>query len=460
MTAFKNIPSTLSLTFALTMGALTFGATTLSVPQAQAFDDHVMARDMETLFVGATVLTMDGGTVYDKGYVRVKDGVITEVGPMTGPMTVNNVRVIPSQGKFIMPGLVEAHGHLPFIGNSLRDTEEVMFLYVAGGVTTVRGMQGNEAQFGLRDRVNSGDLLGPNLTLGSPSLHGGRVKTPEEARQFVRQYKEEGYDLLKVHEGLSFDTYMALVDEANKQGIRFAGHITDTVTVEQALDAGQDTIEHMDNYVAEIMAVPEGERDAKMAELVAMTKAKNGWIVPTDVLFQRFFDPSDAEIARLDELKYVSADTIAGWKRRHESFVASFRESPEQGKAYSMWRKKLLKALADADVNILLGSDAPQVYSVPGFSVQREMEGMQDVGISIADILDSGTHMGGVYSNEAYGLIKAGYRADILLLDEDPRQDLSAFRALDGVMVKGYWHSGEEIQKRLNDMADRYAKDK
>lgn len=414
------------------------------------------AAEMDTLFTNVTILTMDGDEAIDNGYVLVRDGKIVDMGAQMKPMTVKNARVVVGKGKYLMPGLVEAHGHLPFIGNSLKDTEEVMFLYVAGGVTTVRGMQGNEAQFDLRERVNAGELVGPNLILGSPSMHGGRVESPEKARELVRQYKREGYDLLKVHEGLSHEAYMALADEANKQGIRFAGHITDTVTVEEALDAGQDTIDHMDNYVDEIVAVPEDQRMAKMQALVALTKEKGGWIVPTDVLFQRFFDPSDAEIARLDELRYVSPETLQGWKKRHAMFLQTFRKSPEQGKTYSLWRKRLLKALADAGVHILLGSDAPQVYSVPGYSVQREMEGMAELGIPISEILDDGTRMGGIYSKQEYGMVKKNYRADLLLLDADPRQDLSAFRQLSGVMVAGHWHDGASIKARLNDMAARY----
>ena len=121
-------------------------------------------------------------------------------------------------------------------------TENVLFLYVANGVTTVRGMQGNASQLVLRERIAAGEVVGPDLILGSPSLNGNRVESAEQAEALVREYHEAGFDLLKVHEGLTPEEYDAIATTANELGIPFAGHVSDHVGLFKALEAGQTIV--------------------------------------------------------------------------------------------------------------------------------------------------------------------------------------------------------------------------
>ncbi|GMR22439.1 MAG: hypothetical protein BMS9Abin37_0790 [Acidobacteriota bacterium] len=154
-------------------------------------------------FVNVNVVPMTSERVLEQHTVLIDEGRISAVGPTRDVTIPTGATRIDGTGRYLMPGLTETHGHLPNPSTPPEVTENVLFLYVANGVTTVRGMQGNDSQIALRETIRAGELLGPQLVLGSPSMTGDRVTTPEQAKALVRQYDEAGYDFLKVHEGLA-----------------------------------------------------------------------------------------------------------------------------------------------------------------------------------------------------------------------------------------------------------------
>ena len=130
-----------------------------------------------------------------------------------------------------------------------------MKLFVASGVTTVRGVLGAPNQLAMRDRIRKGELLGPQLFVYGPPLHGDPVKTPEVGVQKVKEFKQAGYDGIKIQEGLSLDSYQAIAREAKRLRFPFGGHVPNDVGLERALAAGQKSIEHLDGYL-EALAPP------------------------------------------------------------------------------------------------------------------------------------------------------------------------------------------------------------
>jgi imidazolonepropionase-like amidohydrolase len=105
-----------------------------------------------------------------------------------------------------------------------------------------------------------------------------------------------------------------------------------------------------------------------------------------------------------------------------------------------------------------MGTDAPQVYSVPGFSIHRELKSMSKAGLSNFEILQSGTFNVGSYfkAQDVFGVVAPGLRADLLLLSGNPLEDLENLKSLDGVMVKGRWIPKSEIDRRLTEIEEAY----
>src|SRR5687767_4810754 len=193
------------------------------------------AQEPVTVFENVTVITLDRDGAVPGQTVVVRGEKIVSVGPANRSKVPANATRIDGRGKYLMPGLAEMHGHIP--GQNVPFAERVSFLYVAGGVTTVRGMQGHPNQFAVRKRIESGEIIGPRYILGSPPLSGNNVGDVATAESIVRTFKNAGYDLLKIHEGLRPEVYDKIVATARELNMPFGGHVPNDVGVLGALAA-------------------------------------------------------------------------------------------------------------------------------------------------------------------------------------------------------------------------------
>src|SRR5690606_27404202 len=303
---------------------------------------------------------------------------------------------IDGTGKFLMPGLGEMHGHNPPPGSSEEYVANVYFLYVANGVTTVRSMLGWAGQLELREKVRSGELIGPTLLLAGPSFSGQTVHSPQGAEERVRTQKDEGWDLLKVHPGVRREVYDAMARTARSVGIEFSGHVPADVGLVHAIESGQTTIDHLDGYIEHLQAADGPLDPAKLEEVVAFTREKGAWVVPTMVLWETILGAADLEsMLEYPELKYMPAEEVERWRSGYARRTGNPEFDAARARRIAEHRKTLLKALADGGVKILFGTDSPQVFSVPGFSIHRELVAMADAGVPNLEILQSATKVVG-----------------------------------------------------------------
>ena len=420
---------------------------------ALAQDMHAqMPPQRTTAFVNANVVPMDREGVLADYTVVVSSGRIVDMGPSASVDPPAGALVIDAGGKYLMPGLAEMHGHMP--GGDIEET--VMFLYVANGVTTVRGMLGQDGHLALRARANAGEIIAPTLYMAGPSFNEGSVNSPREAEEQVRRQKREGWDLLKIHPGPTLDEYNAMAVTAQEVGIRFAGHVPADVGLEHAILMGQETFDHLDGYI-EYLDAFEGEVDEdRLQYIVQLTRDAGAWVVPTMVLWEvGIIGRGDAdELAGYPEMRYWPSGQVWGWGNRQRA--AASRTSPERAAQWAANRNRVLKALSDGGAGILLGTDSPQIFSVPGFSIHRELKAMADAGMSAWEILVSGTRNVGEYfqGRDAFGTVAVGRRADLLLLNANPLSDVANVADRAGVMFRGRWLPEEKIRRRLEEIAD------
>ena len=331
----------------------------------------------------------------------------------------------------------------------------MLFLYVANGVTTVRGMQGQPPHLEMRDKLERGELVGPRIYVASPQ-YGGSVTTVEEAERLVREHKSAGFDLLKIQERLGADVYNAIAKTANDVGIPFGGHVPDDVGFFNALDAGQITIDHLDNAYDAV-----GGDLSRISEVVNALVQHGAWVVPTEVLWETvilYASPTETLTAR-SELKYAPSRMVESWTNRAAQRRA--RGDADAARQRTEFRRALLAALNDAGAGILLGTDSPQMFSVPGFAMHREMEVMVEVGMTPYEVLRAGTYRVAEYfgTEATTGTVATGNRADLILLNANPLDDVGNVTNRVGVMVNGRWLSEEDIQERLRQIAAAYSTD-
>ncbi len=413
-----------------------------------------------TAFVDVTVIPMDGRAPLANQTVVVRGDRIVGVGPAARASVPAGATRVDGRGKFLTPGLAEMHGHVPPPSAPAQLTDDVLFLYVANGITTVRGMLGAPGQLALRERANRGEVIAPTLYLAGPSFNGNSVTSPEQAERMVRAQKAEGWDLLKVHPGLTRPEYDAMARTARAERIRFGGHVPADVGLLHALEMGQETFDHLDGYIEHLKG-DQGPLDAAaLADVVKRTRDAGAWMVPTMALWEVLYGTADvATVTAYPELRYMPKATVAQWTTLHTQRMASPQMDRAMGQRVIENRMRLLKAMSDGGVRILMGTDAPQQFSVPGFSLHRELLRMREAGMTPEQILATGTTRVGEYfaASDRFGAVAPGQRADLLLLEASPLADIANLTRRAGVMVRGRWLPEREIQDRLAAIAARNA---
>lgn len=440
-------------------------------PAAATADAAVPARSATTVaFVDVTVIPMDRERELPGHTVLVDGGRISAVGPVEEVDVPQGAERIDGAGRYLMPGLAEMHAHIP--GSDDRHwAETVLFLYVANGVTTIRGMSGSPLHLELREQTARGDLLGPTIFAAAPGISGNNAPTPDDAERAVRERAEAGYDLVKVF-GMPVESYERLAQTAKETGIPFAGHVPEAVGLVGALEAGQASIDHLDRYV-EFLApgyrdMPDREAGffgsglvdiadtGRIPEAVERTLTAGTWNVPTLSLVEHLASPEPAgQMIQRPEMRYMPPGVLDDWARVKDEFHAEPDFQPAAAARLVEIRRQLTKALHDAGAPLALGSDAPQFFNVPGFSIHHEMAMMVAAGLSPYEVLVTGTRNPASYfgTQEEFGTVAVGRRADLILLDANPLEDVGNVRRRAGVMVQGRWLPDAEIRERLEQIA-------
>lgn len=425
-----------------------------------------------TMIIDVNIVDVSTGTILEHWDVVIDSGKIKTIAKHQGKPLVHEL-MVSGAGKYLMPGLAEMHAHIPPPSTNSEQIEDVLFLYLANGITSIRGMLGHPAHLALKSNVENGNILSPRIFTSSPSLNGNSVTSVEQAISMVTAYKKDGYDFLKIHPGIKREVFDQIVKTANEVGIRFAGHVPVDVGIEHALRSKYASIDHVDGFleglVPETVNVNPEDNGffgyaftplvdvSKIDGLVQLAKENEVWVVPTQSLFERWFAPIAAdELLQQAEMQYMPPTTLANWKQRKEASIdPSTGFTAHQWKQFDAIRKQLIKKLQDGGHGMLLGSDAPQVFNVPGFSIHREIDGLEAAGLTPLQIIQSGTINPAKYigMTDVFGQVKEGLEADLVLLNANPLENTDNLQELVGIFKKGRFIPKASINNRLAAMA-------
>ncbi len=426
----------------------------------------IAAEAETTAFVNVNVVPMTGDSVLLAQTVLVEDDVIREVGPVDSTPVPEGTTIIDGTDRYLLPGLAEMHAHIAPVGSPT--FQRTMDLFAVNGVTTVRGMLGHPSHLALREQLLEGAVFGPRLITSGPSLNGNSVTGAADGRAKVLAQAEAGYDFLKLHPGLSLAEFDAIAAAATEQNLPFAGHVSVAAGLERSMEAGMATVDHLDGYLVAMLPADHdgaggfgGFFDVLLADdvdierlddVVAATREAGTWNVPTQILFENIVSAQPAEeLGRLPEMRYMPEDIVANWVAAKKQFQGSLFNQGVADRAVEI-RRALLLALHRNGGRLLLGSDAPQVFNVPGFSTHRELALLVETGLSPYEALATGTTTAAEFLGLPIGRIQAGAQADLVLLDDNPLADIDNSRRVHGVMLRGRWISPAERQAIL----DRY----
>lgn len=444
------------------------------------------ALGQTTAFVGVSVIPMDRERVLANQTVVVRNGVIAEIGDAKKVKIPKDAVRVDGTGKYLIPGFVDMHTHL-LSDDDLPDkyAEDELKIMVANGVTTCRFMIGTPEQLVLRARSARNEIIAPTIWSASPHLTGREqgndfvVNTPEEAREAVRKSKAAGYDFIKITTYIKAEVYEAAVDEAAKQNIRVVGHADSRfVGVERAWKAKQQ-IEHLDGYMEMLLRDDSPMKgsvsdvyiytldnwksldyidESKIAEVAKKTVASNPFVDPTQHFMKNTFG-----LARSEESIRAQPDFRFYPKRIQDRYIdfqkrTRLNQIPLETRArWVGYRDKMIKSIFDAGGKIMTGSDTAEFLWLYGFTIHRELKALKDAGLSHYAVLEAGTRNPHEYlgSISKSGTIEKGKAADLVLLNANPLENISATENRAGVVLRGKWFTQAEMNGWLDEIAPR-----
>ena len=441
------------------------------------------------VFTHVTVLDMTGSPPRPDMAVMISGDRITALGPSNGFRVPSDAQVVDATGKFLIPGLWDLHVHWLH--------KNYLPLFIANGVTGIRIMWGDQVHHEWRREIEQGTLRGPRMAIGSPIVDGPTpvwpgstaVKDGAEGRQFVIEMKKAGADFIKVYSRLPREAYFAIADEAKKQGLPFAGHVPDAVSVVEASDAGQKSIEHLTGVLA---ACSTREEELRKGREEAWSKSPSGqavlnraslrplsrlmldtfspekanalfahlaqnhtWQCPTLTVLRNMAFIQDPAIHNDPRVKYMPPGIASGWDPAGDFRLKDrTQEDVELQQAAYRKAKELIGPMRRAGVEFLAGTDVLNPYCFPGFSLHDELSLLVEAGLSPMEALQAATLNPARYlgKDKDLGTVEKGKLADLLLLDASPLDDINNTRKIDAVVFGGKLFPKADLQKMLADL--------
>jgi imidazolonepropionase-like amidohydrolase len=454
---------------------------------ALAFSFALAGKAQTVAFVGVNVIPMDKERVIENQTVIVKDGLIEKIGDAKKVKVPKGALRIDGRGKYLIPGLVDMHVHLLSDEDDFPDSlaEDELKIMIANGVTTIRLMTGTPEQLALRARSAKGEIIAPTMYAASPQFTGRKssnayvVTTEEQAREAVRKSKQDGYDFIKITTFVDAKVYEAIIDEAAKQNIRVIGHADSRfVGVPRAWKVRQQ-IEHLDGYME--LLLPENSGfigsvsdlyiynpknwdsldvidESKIPEVARKTVESNPFVDPTQHFMKNTFG-----LPRTEESIRAQPD-FRFYPQKNQDFYIGYlkktrlNEVPLEKRAkWVAIRNKLIKAIYDVGGKIMTGSDTPEFLWLYGFTEHREMKALTEAGLSNYAALEAATVNPSLFFGtlERTGTVEKGKRADLILLEANPLENISNTEKRAGVMLKGKYYTQEEMNKWLDEIAPK-----
>lgn len=421
-----------------------------------------------------TVIDSTGSPPRQDVSVLIVGDKIKSIFPSSQTKPVPDVIAIDAKGKFLIAGLWDMHVH----ALSKNQPDRFLPLFIVNGVTGVRDMGGDIplsqiAQ--LKKEIASGARLGPEIFAAGPILEGEHpfwpfsiaVKSPDDARRAVVALVAQGADFLKVYNTLSRNEYLAIASQAKESRISFAGHIPDSLTPAEASQFGQKSIEHLwgiPNFVSsdseqlqKMRAKADDTEDPKLArdlyykinEMILATydsrKAKSlfeefarnhTWQTPTLAVLRSCASIHDPLLRKDPRTAYIPDDLLGFWNsmggqpdpRNDEIQLRLFQHNIA-----------IVKALHPANVQLLAGTDTPNPYTYPGFSLHEELELLVSAGLSPMEALQTATLRAAEFlgTERSFGSVEEGKIANLVLLDANPLEDIRNTEKIRGVVFHG-----------------------
>jgi imidazolonepropionase-like amidohydrolase len=450
----------------------------LLTPVGTAKDNR---KPVPIVITHATIINPGTSSVQANRTVVITGNRILSVSDTAQFQSPKNARVIDATGQYLIPGLWDMHVHSAFGDWFPGGRDIILPLFIANGITGVRDMGGDApVLLEWRREIAEGEIIGPRMVISGPMLDGylpdGKLRfpssiaitTPASAVAAVDSLKMQGVDFIKVQSVISHDAYLAAAAEAHKQGLPIVGHVPDKVRIEEVVEAGQKSIEHLmgifegcstqeEEFIRGkgnlklLLTTQDQQRCDSLTKLLAQNQI---WQVPT-LAWQRggtFLDQRDPKHQPLD--KYVPAYwRDVTWRRFTDEMMPDLLRDPLQlRQEYFRRNLEMVGALHHAGVPFMAGTDtAPGVYIMPGFSLHDELANFVEAGFTPMEALQTATSNPAKFLGReaSSGSVEPGNSTDLVLLSANPLEDIRNTQKISVVIADGRLFDRAELDQIL-----------
>ncbi|HXB24083.1 MAG TPA: amidohydrolase family protein [Gemmatimonadaceae bacterium] len=399
-----------------------------------------------------TVVDVATGTSHPNATVLVSNGRISAVGDVRLP---SHTRILDGTGKFVIPGLWDMHSHLQYD----RYVRTIAFpLYIANGVTGIRDMDG-DCDSACADQDTTYDPMhGATAAMVRRWKQDIAIANPDEGRAAVDTAIARGADFIKVYSGLSRESFLAIADESKRRGISFAGHVPDSVSLDDASAAGQASMEHLIKFldvcstrapeiahqhsgVRPRLAMLNGSFSLDACQPLLRRLAGRGtWQCPTLTVLRGVWLHQDMTVTHDARMRYMAPADTAWWlsiSRRYAQLMD--QEDVARNRSLFQHEIEIVGAMSRAGVPLLVGTDVSNPWVYWGSSVHDELALFVQAGLTPLAALQAATISPArfLHATDSLGTIAPGKVADLVVLDANPLDDIANTRRIHAVIVRG-----------------------
>jgi imidazolonepropionase-like amidohydrolase len=476
----------------ITITVIVFILASCSARDKQGKPPRISEREGQvTAFINVNLVPMTHEKVVEHQTVLVKGTRIIAIGLSNAVDIPEDAIIINGAGAYLMPGLADMHMHTRDDWFSNAWPVFPPNLYLANGVTTIRSFGPGERSpkyiLQWRDEIKRGTRMGPTIYTCGPTLYG----PVEDPQRIVREQKAQGFDFIKLYSFLSKEEFHEAISAAKQMGMYTAGHIPFAVGLDGVLSEGMDEIAHIEELDFEFLEFDRtkqlGRREwfryilgiavqlfgssadfdiedleQRFAQDISKTidklKSANIPICTTlvvgEVIVKKLHE-TEAFLAR-PENEYLPQWYMDAFNQGKEKHQVQFRGAEDFAIVKYTLEKKLLTKLKQAGIPLLLSTDAGTggMGIVPGFSIHDELRILIENGFTPYEAIASGTVnaskvVEAMTGKGDFGTIEVGKSADIIVLNENPLEDVANIKDLRGVMAAGRWYDKADLQKMI-----------
>lgn len=424
----------------------------------------------DLVIANATIIDVKTGKILNNRIIGIDSNRISYI--YKGSIRLSDsTQVIDANEKFIIPGLWDMHTH--YCG-SHADLDPLL---IANGITGIRDMWGNmELINKIREGISSGRIIAPdNYTSGTiidgypPYFNGSiGVKTPEEAKKVVEGQIAEGVDFIKVLSFLNEECFMAIANCANKNNIPFSGHVPDDISIYLTMDAGMATSEHLYGILEacssiedSIMKMPWNKRSKPLIEtfnkekfdsLCSVLALSKMYVCPTLACSQAYAYINDTAFTNDRRNSYIPYHIRKRWELPKDYLTnEAFIEYNKVARKRFQFELNFIGEMSDKGVKFLAGTDFLNSYCFPGFTLHDELALLVEGGMQKLDALRSATINGAecMRNENNYGSVENGKIASLLILKENPLENIENTKSIEYVILRGQIFNRNELDNML-----------